>query len=64
MVAHYHEERPHQGLDHELLIAKRQPKDRPPKKRPVPERDIVPISAAGRKSRLGGPLKHYYCNAA
>jgi hypothetical protein len=44
-LAHYHEERPHQGLDNELII----PMERPPD----PEGEVIV------KKRLGGLLKSY-----
>ncbi len=48
-VAHYHEERPHQGLSSRLIAATIEPGGRGP---------LV------RRQRLGGLLKHYYREAA
>ena len=45
-VAHYHRERPHQGLDNELVI---------PDEVPPPVQGVV-----WRRERLGGLLNHYY----
>jgi len=47
-VAHYHEERPHQGLENRLVIGQHPP---------------APPDADGQihcRTRLGGLLKHYY----
>ena len=51
-VAHYHEERNHQGKDNVLLF--------PSAKRPALSKD----NAIGCKQRLGGMLKCYYRDAA
>ncbi len=51
-VAHYHEERNHQGKDNVLLF--------PSAERPAPSKD----GAIGCKQRLGGMLKYYYRKAA
>ena len=48
-VAHYHEERPHQGLNGRLIAASTGPRGRGP---------LV------RSERLGGLLNHYYREAA
>ena len=51
-VAHYHEERNHQGKDNVLLF-------------PSAERPALSKGAAiGCKQRLGGMLKYYYREAA
>jgi putative transposase len=55
-VEHYHAERPHQGLENELIL--------PAKKKRKREADVVPLSEVACKSRLGGLLKHYYRKAA
>ena len=51
-VAHYHEERNHQGKDNVLLF--------PSAERPALSKD----DAIGCKQRLGGLLKYYYRDAA
>jgi transposase InsO family protein len=48
-VAHYHEERPHQGLSGRLVAAATEPSSRGP---------------LARRQRLGGLLNHYYREAA
>ena len=48
-VAHYHEERPHQGLSGRLIAAAADPRGRGP---------------LARRQRLGGLLNHYYREAA
>lgn len=48
-VAHYHEERPHQGLENRLVSGA------PP---PQSEGEVI------CHTRLGGLLKHFYCKAA
>lgn len=48
-VAHYHEERPHQGLDGALIAASERRRGRGP---------------VARRPRLGGVLNHYYREAA
>jgi putative transposase len=56
-VAYYHECRPHQGLDNNLLPSSRGRPD---------EDESVPLDPANIKCehRLGGILKHYYRDAA
>jgi putative transposase len=49
-LAHYHEERPHQGLGNVPLGGV------PP---PVEEPAVLPLSAVRCRERLGGLLKHY-----
>ncbi len=51
-VTHYHEERPHQGKENNLLI----PDD-------VPTAGILSISSVNCRERLGGVLKHYHRQA-
>lgn len=59
MVAHYHEERPHQGLDNKLLTRPQQ------KSRTKANCEIqLPLAELRCRSRLGGLLKHYYRAAA
>ena len=54
-VAHYHEERPHQGLDNKLIV----PGKPPPDNESIPSlRDIA------CRERLGGLLRHYERRAA
>ncbi len=48
-VAHYHEERPHQGLSSRLIAAATEPRGHGP---------------LARRERLGGLLNHYYREAA
>jgi len=48
-VAHYHEERPHQGLSGRLVAPTTQPRIR---------------GHLVRRQRLGGLLNHYYRDAA
>lgn len=62
MVAHYHEERPHQAKENDPLI--REPSDQP-KKKPKGRKasatppDVVSIGEIKCRQRLGGLLKHY-----
>jgi len=58
MVEHYHEERPHQALDNNLLstTATESPPDPPP--------EDEPIGKIKCKERLGGVLRHYSRAAA
>jgi putative transposase len=49
-VAHYHLERNHQGLGNRLMIA--------------PQAEVRIQGAIRRRSRLGGMLNYYYCQAA
>ncbi|MFQ5472584.1 MAG: transposase [Dehalococcoidia bacterium] len=49
-VAHYHEERPHQGLDNDFVI--------------VEEGTNSPTGDIVERERLGGVLRHYYRTAA
>jgi putative transposase len=56
-LAHYHEERPHQGKDNELLVVKRKRKRVPPPK-------TIPLSEIDCQRRLGGLLKSYHRRAA
>ena len=53
-VAHYHEERPHQGLGNHLIVA-----DKPP-----PDDDVPGSQNLVCRERLGGLLKHYERQAA
>jgi putative transposase len=55
-VEHYHAERPHQGLDNELL--------RPDRKKRKRQPDLIPLGDVACHTRLGGLLKHYYRKAA
>ena len=48
-LAHYHRERPHQGLRNELLVA---------------HEKVLPNGPVKRRQRLGGLLKFYYREAA
>lgn len=67
MVAHYHEERPHQAKENAPLIqAASEPPKRKPKarKKSTPPPDIVAIGDIECRERLGGLLKHYSRKAA
>ena len=48
-VRHYHEERPHQGLDNELI---------------APKTTVIGTGQMKCRERLGGLLKFYYREAA
>jgi putative transposase len=56
MVAFYHESRPHQAKDNDLLA--------PAEAKKCEEPDVVRLSEIRCKKRLGGMLKHYYRRAA
>jgi putative transposase len=60
---HYHEERPHQGLDNELVIGMKPKKKSKSRSKPV-ESVSIPISEIRCKERLGGLLKSYSRKAA
>jgi hypothetical protein len=47
---HYHEERPHQGLDNKLIV---------PGRPPPPDEAIPSAQQLVCRERLGGLLKHY-----
>jgi len=49
-MEHYHRERPHQGLDNELIAP--------------PASGVIAIGPVRRRERLGGTLNHYYREAA
>jgi putative transposase len=55
-IEHYHGERPHQGLDNELI--------KPGRKKPKRQADLIPLSDVACRKRLGGLLKHYHRKAA
>lgn len=57
IVAHYHEERPHQGKENEVLI---RGTNKPSKRQEA----SVPIGDIACRQRLGGLLKHYSLKAA
>ena len=57
MVAYYHESRPHQAKDNDLLVP-----DADAKK--VEKPDVVRLSEVRCKKWLGGVLKDYYRKAA
>jgi putative transposase len=66
MVSYYHEERPHQALDNNLLTLARSAKlkeHRPktPREKPL---EGIPETEIACRSRLGGLLKHYSRKAA
>jgi putative transposase len=54
-VAHFHEERPHQGLDNKLIM---------PAKPPPEDQSIPSLRQIVCRERLGGLLKHYERRAA
>jgi putative transposase len=56
-IQHYHEERPHQGIDNNLPVRKKR------RKKP-PDESTISTATISCKPRLGGLLKHYYCKAA
>jgi putative transposase len=58
-LAHYHEERPHQGKDNELLI----PVSAAEANR-AGQRDVLRLGDVRCRQRLGGLLKHYHRRAA
>lgn len=66
MVAHYHEERPHQAKDNDPLVhtppADEAKKGKRRKKKASP--DVVPVTRIECRERLGGLLKHYFRKAA
>ena len=63
LLVHYHTERPHQGLDNDLLAPL--PKARRKKTRPKTGREpTILLRDVGCKTRLGGLLRHYYRKAA
>jgi putative transposase len=62
-LAHYHDDRPHQGLDNELLV-KPKVHGRPRTKRVALENQVVPLAEVRCKQRLGGLLKSYSRRAA
>ena len=57
MVAFYHESRPHQAKDNDLLV---QSEDANKAKEP----EVVRLSEIRCQKRLGGMLNHYYRKAA
>ncbi len=67
MVAHYHEEWPHQGRNNQPLPqAGADPHKAARKRRKAaePPPDVVPVSSITCRSRMGGLLKHYSRKAA
>jgi putative transposase len=68
MVAHYHEERPHQAKDNDPLMpataAESRPKKRKAKTKAKQPVEVAPIQEIECRQRLGGLLKHYYRKAA
>jgi putative transposase len=55
---HYHDERPHQGIDNNLPVPKKRRRTKPSVEPTIRLVDV------GCKTRLGGLLKHYYRKAA
>ncbi len=54
-VAHYHEERPHQGLNNKLIASAK----------PPPDDELIPsLGEVACRERLGGLLRHYERRAA
>ena len=64
IVAHYHEERPHQALDNGLLAPLPKSKSRRKAIAKPPDETTLALSEVRCKRRLGGLLKHYYRQAA
>jgi putative transposase len=62
-LAHYHDDRPHQGMDNERLV-KPKSHGRPPTKPVTIAKQIVPLAEVRCKQRLGGLLKSYSRKAA
>ncbi len=62
-LAHYHAERPHQGLDNELLNKPKR-RGRPRTKRSDLQDETIPLCEVRCHSRLGGLLKSYSRRAA
>lgn len=65
-VAHYHAERPHQGVGNRLLPEPgcRVSRGRSPSKRSKPPPDLLPVGRVTCHQRLGGVLRHYERSAA
>jgi putative transposase len=61
---YYHEERPHQGLESELVISDSRSKKRSKSKAKPSETVSIPISAIRCQERCGGLLKSYSPNTA
>ena len=61
---YYHEERPHQGLENELVISDSRSKKRSKSGAKRSEIVSIPISEIRCKERLGGLLKSYSRKAA
>ena len=61
---YYHEERPHQGLENELVIDGARTKKRSKPGTTQSEAVSIPISEIRCKERLGGLLKSYSRRAA
>ena len=62
MVAHYHEERPHQAKENDPLVrGSSEPTTKNPKgrKESAPPPDVVPLGDITCRQRLGGLLKHF-----
>jgi putative transposase len=57
-IDYYHQLRPHQGKENELLVAKRKSR---PKQPPV---EVISLSEVRCQQKLGGLLKHYHRKAA
>jgi hypothetical protein len=55
VVEFYHESRPHQAKDNDLLVPSRGKGEEP---------ELVRLSEIRCRKRLGGVLKHYYHKAA
>jgi putative transposase len=62
LVEHYHEERPHQGLDNDVLVAVASQPTISKDGKPPP--DVVSVAQVACRERLDGVLKHYYRKAA
>jgi len=64
MVAHYHEERPHQAKDNDRLVPAISKSQKHKRKKDESPPDVIPVSQIECRQRLGGLLKHYYREAA
>jgi putative transposase len=59
-----HEERPHPGMDNDVLVAGAKASTVTNGKDEKPPPDVVPVLQIACRERLGGVLKHYYRVAA
>lgn len=64
MTAYYHEERPHQAKENDLLAPTAIPPGKKRSRKKAEPPDVMPISQIECRQRLGGLLKHYHRKAA